>query len=155
MSDAPFTRPGEDKHQGFTDGGDTEVVVANRLLTALIGRPLVQFRMGYGVHLEFGNHHEVTIETSFSVKDGDALWTGEPLTAEAAGVLLPLNSCEVTSVEVAGDGTLTLGVGSTTLTVPPCPMYEAWQVRGPLGLLIVCSPGGEYVAVWEPGSDAQ
>ncbi len=133
MSDAPITRPGKDRHQGSTVGCDTEVVVANRLLTALIARPLVQFRMGSGVHMEFGNHHEVTIETSFSVKDAEAHWTGEPLTAEAAGALLPLNSREVTSVEVAGDCTLTLGVGSATLTVPPSPMYEAWQIRGPHG----------------------
>ena len=82
--------------------------------------------------------------------DGNSQWSGEPLTADAAGALLPLIHREVASGHIASDGTLVLGLGSATLTVMPHPMYEAWQVRGPDGLLIVCSPGGEYVAVWEP-----
>lgn len=153
MSDAPLQDRLEDG-QGLTQHGGAEVLRANRLLTGLIGQPLVQFRMGYGIHLELGDHHEVTIETSLAVKDGDAEWSGEPLTAEAAGALLPLHACEVTSADVARNGRLTLGVGPATLTVPASPMYEAWQVRGPRGLLIVCSPGGEYVAVWEPQTEA-
>ena len=108
--------------------------------------------MGYGVHLELGDEHEVTIETPFDVVNGDTRWAGEPLTAGAAGALLPLNLREVTSGRISTDGTLMLGLGSATLTVPPAPMYEAWQVRGPDGLLIVCSPGGDYVAVWGPES---
>lgn len=150
MSDVPFIHSSEGKRQGFTEGGDSEVVVANGLLAALVGKPLVQFRLGYGVHLELGDEHEVTIETPFGVVDGDAAWMGEPLTAEAAGALLPLNGREVTVAGVAQDGTLTLGIGSASITVPPAPMYEAWQVRGPGGMLIVCSPGGDYIAVWEP-----
>jgi hypothetical protein len=102
--------------------------------------------MGYGVHLELGDAHEVTIETPFEVVEGDTHWGGEPLSADAAGALLALNLREITSGQIAMDGTLVLGVGSATLTVPPQPMYEAWQVRGPDGLLIVCPPGGEYVA---------
>ncbi len=110
--------------------------------------------MGYGVHLELGSDHEVTIETPLTIVDGGARWSGEPLTAEAAGALLPLNLREVNSVEIASDGTLNLDLGEATLSVPPHPMYEAWQVSGPHGLLIVCSPGGDYVAVWEPEDDS-
>ena len=106
--------------------------------------------MGYGVHLEAGNAHEITIETPFEVEEGGARWAGEPLTAGAAGALLPLNQRELTSAHIETDGALVLGFGSATVTVPPASMYEAWQVRGPDGLLIVCSPGGDYVAVWEP-----
>lgn len=65
------------------------MVVANQLVVDLIGAPLVQFRMGYGVHLELGCDHEVTIETSLAVVDDHAQWSGEPLTAEAVGALLP------------------------------------------------------------------
>jgi len=129
---------------------DGDVAVANRLIAALLARPLVQFRMGYGVHLEVGDDHEITIETPFKVADESTQWSGEPLTAEAAGALLALNLREVTSARIAIDGTLALGFGPATLTVPPDAAYEAWQVRGPDGLLIVCSPGGDYVAVWEP-----
>ena len=84
--------------------------------------------------------------------DSDDVWSGEPLTAEAAGALLPLNLRDVTLVQVDRDGTLKLGLGNAQLAVPPHPMYEAWQVRGPREMLIVCSPGGDYVAVWEPDS---
>lgn len=31
----------------------------------------------------------------------------------------------------------------------PHPMYEAWQMSGPDGLLIVCAPGGDHIAVWK------
>lgn len=152
MSDTPFVGSSDGMGSGIPkDRDDTEVVVANRLLAAVFGQQLVQFRMGYGVHLELGDQYEVTIETPFEVVDGKDHWAGEPLTAEAAGALLPLNLREVTSGRIATGGTLVLGFGSATLTVPPAPRYEAWQVRGPDELLIVCGPGGEYVAaVWEP-----
>ena len=129
-----------------------DIVVANDLLAPVVGQPLVQFRMGYGVHLELGRDFEVTIETPLTVVDGDSRWSGEPLTAAAAGALLPLNLRDVTSVKVDRDGTLNLGLGEAMLSVPPHPRYEAWQVRGPRGMLIVCSPGGDCVAVWEPES---
>jgi Family of unknown function (DUF6188) len=126
----------------------------NELLAPVVGEPLVQFRMGYGVHLELGLDFEVTIETPLTVTDGGSAWSGEPLTAEAAGALLPLNLRDVTFVRVDRDGTLNLGLGEATLSVPPHPMYEAWQIRGPGNMLIVCSPGGEYVAVWKPKDES-
>jgi hypothetical protein len=134
---------------GMTEGRGEDMVIANDLLALLVGQPLVQFRMGYGVHLELGHDFEVTIETVLTVAEGDSRWTGRPLTAEAAGALLPLNLRNVTSVRVDRDGTLNLGLGEATLSVPPHPMYEAWQVRGPHGMLIVCSPGGDYLAIWK------
>jgi hypothetical protein len=156
MSDAPIVRSSDgEARPGITEGGDDrDVVIANIVIGALVGKPLVQFRMGYGVHLELGDDHEVTIETAFEVADDNAHWVGEPLTPDAAGALLPLNSRQITSGRIAKDGTLSLCLGSATMTVPPASMYEAWQVRGPDGLLIVCAPGGDYVAVWEPGSPA-
>lgn len=156
MSDAPIIRSSDGgERRGITEGGDDrDVVVANNVIGDLIGRPLVQFRMGYGVHLELGDEHEITIETPFEVADTSTHWAGEPLTADAAGALLPLNSRQVTSCRIAKDGTLSLCLGSATVTVPSAPMYEAWQVRGPDGLLIVCAPGGHHVAVWEPDNPA-
>jgi hypothetical protein len=148
----PFIRSSDGERPGIAEHGGAEIALAERLLAVLTGKSLVQFRMGYGVHLELGTDHEVTIETPFGVVDGDARWSGEPLTADAAGALLPLNLRDVTSTHVATDCALVLGLGSATLTVPPHPLYEAWQVRGPDGLLVVCSPGGDYLAVWEPES---
>jgi hypothetical protein len=133
---------------------DEDITIANDLLAPVVGQQLIQFRMGYGVHLELGYDFEVTIETPLTVLDGDSRWSGEPLTAEAAGALLPLNLRDVTSAKIDRDGTLNLGLGQATLSVPPHPMYEAWQVRGPQDMLIVCSPGGDYLAMWDPRTES-
>ncbi len=82
--DTPIIWSSDGERLGITEGGDADVVVANRLLATLTGKPLVQFRMGYAMHLEVGDAHEVTIETTFEVVDGNSHWGGEPLTAEAA-----------------------------------------------------------------------
>lgn len=145
----PSIRSSDGERLGITEGRGDEFMTANELLARLGGRQLIQFRMGYGLHLELGSSHEVTIETALTIVAGGDRWTGEPLTADAAGALLPLNLREVKSATIARNGTLSLVIGEATLSVPPHPMYEAWQVRGPSGLLIVCAPGGEYVAVWE------
>jgi Family of unknown function (DUF6188) len=145
---------GNEVLHGKTEGRGEDIALANNLLAPVVGQPLVQFRMGYGVHLELGHDFEVTVETALTVADGYSRWSGEPLTAEAAGALLPLNLRQVTSVKVDTDGTLSLGFGQATVSVPPHPMYEAWQVRGPREMLIVCSPGGDYIAVWKPQSES-
>jgi hypothetical protein len=150
--DAPFIRTSDGDRPGIAEGGGTDIVVANRLMAILSGKPLVQFRMGCGVNLELGYDHEVTIESSVDVVDGENRWSGEPMTAGAAGALLTLIQREVTVARVDQDGALVLGLGSATLTVRPEPMYEAWQVSGVGGLLIVCGPGGEHVSSWEPES---
>jgi hypothetical protein len=131
-----------------------DIALSNELLVPVVGKPLLQFRMGYGVHLELGHDFEVTIETPLTVTDGGSAWSGEPLTAEAAGALLPLNLRDVSFVRVDRDGTLNLGLGEATLSMPPHPMYEAWEVRGPDNMLIVCPPGGKYVAVWKPEGES-
>jgi hypothetical protein len=133
---------------------DEDITIANDLLAPVVGQQLIQFRMGYGVHLELGYDFEVTIETPLTVLDVASRWSGEPLTAEAAGALLPLNLRDVTSAKIDRDGTLNLGLGQATLSVPPHPMYEAWQVRGPQDMLIVCSPGGDYLAMRDPRAES-
>ena len=45
-----------------------------------------------------------------------------------------------------GDLVLTFNEG-TVLTVPPDEKYEAWELSGPGGLLVVCVPGGS-LAIW-------
>jgi hypothetical protein len=156
MGDMPFIRSSDGQQRsGTTEGGDVrEVVVASKEIGHLMGKQLVQFRMGHGVQLELDDH-EVTIETSFEVMNDNVGWAGEPLTADAAGALLPVTLRAVTSALIATDGSLALGLGAATITVSPAPMYEAWQVRGPDGLLIVCSPGGAYVAARAPESPTQ
>jgi hypothetical protein len=79
-------------------------------------------------------------------------WAGEPLTAEAVA-LLPVLGADVASARVATDATLHLVIGEAAIEVRPNDYYEAWQLHGPRNLRVVCSPGGDYVAVFEP--DAQ
>jgi hypothetical protein len=67
------------------------------------------------MHIGLGRHFDVTVETQLIVVDGGTRWTGEPLTADAAGALLPLNSRAVTFVKVDPDGTLNLGLGEATV----------------------------------------
>ncbi|UXM91822.1 DUF6188 family protein [Paenarthrobacter sp. JL.01a] len=146
--DRPFTRAKTGVSHGRRD--DQEMTIANGLIRAVLGYQLVQFRIGYGVHLELGNDFEITIEAEFTLKAGEMRWTGDPLTTEAAGALAPVTLKTVSEATIGKDGTLRLTLGQVMLTVSPHPLYEAWQVRGPRGLLIVCSPGGDYVACWAP-----
>jgi hypothetical protein len=39
------------------------------------------------------------------------------------------------------------------IEVPPDPSFESWQVSGPDGLFIVCTPGGGEPALWPGGTD--
>ena len=112
--------------------------------------------MGYtGIHLELGDsfEFEVTIDTPLAVTTTGARWAGEPLTAEAAGALLRLLGAGVTSASVAPDGALHLVIGEAAIEVWPNDYYESWQLRGPRNLR-VCSPGGEYIAVFETDGEA-
>jgi hypothetical protein len=139
---------------GARSGREQDIATANGLLAPILGQALVQFRMGYAIHLELGHEFEVTVETTLTVADSGGRWSGEPLTAQAAGALLPLNFRQATSVRVDNDETLHLGFGEARLSVPPHPMYEAWQVHGPHEMLIVCLPGGDGLAIWEPTSES-
>ena len=121
------------------------------------GEPPYQVRLGYtGIHLELGDsfEFEVTIDTPLAVTTTGARWAGEPLTAEAAGALLRLLGAGVTSASVAPDGALHLVIGEAAIEVWPNDYYESWQLRGPRNLRVVCSPDGEYIAVFEPDGEA-
>jgi hypothetical protein len=54
---------------GRLDGYRDAITLSNELLAPGVGEPLVQFRMGYALHLELGSDFEVTIETPFTVTD--------------------------------------------------------------------------------------
>jgi hypothetical protein len=66
--------------------------------------------------------------------------------------LLPPLGVDVTSARVAADGTLHLVIGEAVVEVRPN-YCESWELRGPRNLPVACSPGGDYIAVFEP--DAQ
>jgi hypothetical protein len=61
----------------------------------------------------------------------------------------------ISDASIARDGTLHLRfVGGCRIEVPPTCQWEAWQLNGPNGELIVCGPGGR-LSKWptEPDED--
>jgi hypothetical protein len=130
-----------------------DVVLTNRLLSAVTGHRLLAFRMGAGVRLEFDDHafHELTIEgdVRFRLADGSEL-CGDPVGLLVAGQLIRLLGSTVTAATVDQDGDLTVVFGDDRLVVPCGVMYESWQLRSGEGLSIVSLPGGD-LAVWRPG----
>jgi hypothetical protein len=127
-----------------------DIELANDLLAAVVGQSLVQFRMSFGVQLELGPDHVLTIETPFSVVNKNGSWSGEALTGDAAAALLPLVFEDVASAAILADGTFSLGFAEGLVSIAPHPMYESWQVTGPSGMLIVCPPSADYISVWTP-----
>ncbi|WP_436535419.1 DUF6188 family protein [Actinoplanes sp. HUAS TT8] len=129
-----------------------DVDLANRHLTPIAGRPLIAFRLGGGVLLEFGDQpfYEILVEGRIRVTGPDRPELhSEPVTTEVAAALVPLLNTDVTAIALTPAGILTINFGATRLTVEPDMMYEAWQLRADNGLLVVNVPGGS-VAIWEP-----
>ncbi|WP_110182225.1 DUF6188 family protein [Nocardioides solisilvae] len=67
--------------------------------------------------------------------------------ARAVAALTGLLGSPLDSWQVEPDGGLTLAVTGHVLYVPPDASFEAWQVSGPGGALVVSMPGGD-LAVW-------
>ncbi|MEO8262125.1 MAG: DUF6188 family protein [Pseudolysinimonas sp.] len=125
-----------------------DIQLANAQIQDMVGRDFSEFRMGFGLRLDFGDDWLVTIETPFSMSGDVELFGGEPVSGEAAAALLPLRLRRVSSAQVQPDGTLTIGMEDGVLSVPAHPLYESWQVAGPRGVLVVCPPSASYIAVW-------
>lgn len=58
---------------------------------------------------------------------------------------------EITEVLISSEGHLAINVGSTQLSARANDRYEAWQIYGPKGEMLVCTPGGE-LEEWGPRS---
>jgi hypothetical protein len=56
---------------------------------------------------------------------------------------------EITEVLVSPEGHLAITVGTTQLSARAREIYEAWQIYGPKGEMLVCGPGGE-LDEWGP-----
>jgi len=70
--------------------------------------------------------------------------------AVSLGPALRLFGQTLESAVVAKNGELTLRFGDrSAIVVPPESAYEAWEVAGPSGLLVVCQAGGK-LAIWQP-----
>ncbi len=124
---------------------------ATRLLQALVGQSLEQICVGVGdVQLRFSGD-------GFSVALGSGVRTTAdravvaPYTLEGLALLVPLLNGEVTGAHIDDRGGLSLIVRRTTLHCPENPEFEAWNLSGPSGALVVSMPGAD-LAVWSAGS---
>ncbi|MEM7284776.1 MAG: DUF6188 family protein [Actinomycetota bacterium] len=90
----------------------------------------------------------VTIEGDFTVEvDGETHPVSPESIVGSGAILLGLLHQVVHAATVGDDGTLTLTIGSATVTVPPSADFEAWTYAAEDGRRVVCMPGGE-LAVW-------
>jgi hypothetical protein len=145
------------RHDRLMAVAPEEIDLANQLLREIGGRPLIAFRMGGGVHLEFGEppYYEITIEGRLRVAHaGGPERQGDPVSPEVAQDLIPLLNAYVTTAAFSPDGTLTIVFDDVRVVVPPGDRYEAWQMRSDDDLLIVGTPGGG-VAIWGPTNTAR
>jgi len=133
-----------------SDGSRSEgkVIRADGSLDLTLGE--VNFiRIDHQARLQVGEV-EIVIESPFKLRAEGTEYGLDPGERGGLGPLLALWPDELTMASVGSDGTLCLTFGTgASLTVPPDPHYEAWQIAGPGTALIVCVPGTEgQLAVW-------
>ena len=121
------------------------------LIRALIGRRVIRVEVGSGVHLGLDGapQYTITVECPLSITGLEG--TREPIEPQVVERLNELVPATVQAIAVQS-GTLSIGLGGDVeIVVAPTDMYEAWQVNGSDGSLLVCMPGGG-LSWWLPTS---
>ena len=96
---------------------------------------------------------EIRVACPFVLQRADgSVIGGDPEIPENVPPLLELAGKTVARASCASDLVVEFDNG-TVLMVPPHPAYEAWEVHGAGGLLVVASPGGGEPAVWSPDGE--
>jgi hypothetical protein len=116
----------------------------------LAGERVQSVLIDHSVRLALSGARFVVIESPFTLnsQDGDLLLSPEDDADEAFEPVRQLVGQVVNEAKVSEDGTLSVTFDSgLRLIVRPDPAYEAWNISGPDGALIVCTPGGK-LAVW-------
>ena len=120
-------------------------VQATLLLQAMLGSSLDQLGVGgFELQLRLSSGHVVQLEQPVEV--GDAVGVVAH-SLEGLALLVPLLNAEVEAVTADDAGGLLLTLGGTTLRCPGGVEFEAWNVSGPGGVLVVSTPGGG-LATW-------
>ena len=120
-----------------------------RILGGLGGRTFIQFCVGSGVHLGLDGAPEYTITIECPVAMTESGGPIEPTSTEALGRLRDLLMKDVVAVDHDHGALLVSFAEGHSLVVAPHDQYEAWQVNGDDGSLVVCMPGGE-LSCWAP-----
>lgn len=116
----------------------------------LSGKRIQSIQQGYTLVLQIDDVHFVAVSSPFVVDlDGETtLLSPEDDPEDAFEPVLHLigQTIEAATVDPVGALNITFE-GGARLHVGPDPDYEAWNVSGPDGALVVSMPGGE-LAIW-------
>lgn len=137
----------------YSDGSIREgrsVVPQSNLLERVGGRDMTFVRVDHQTRLQFDDF-EIVIECPFRVTTPDGSeYNLDPAERISLGPVLGLYPDALITATVDADASLRLRLASgATLDVPADERYEAWQVNGPDGFLVVCTPGGQRLDIWD------
>ena len=89
-------------------------------------------------------------DTTFASVDGETVVLDtEVASLEPIAEAKPLLGSSITGASASPTGDLEITLDAGRLLVRAGESYEAWQLDGPHGELVICMPGGE-LAVWGP-----
>jgi hypothetical protein len=116
----------------------------------LIGKRVQSVEVGYTLVLQLSDVHFIAISSPLSVEvDGQSVrLSPEEDPQDSFGLIRELVGRTVEAADADTTGALDVTFsGGGHLRVEPDPAYEAWNVSGPNGALVVSMPGGE-LAIW-------
>ena len=123
----------------------SDKATATGLLQGLVGKALSQLCVGVAdVQLRFDDGQSVQLETTVTVGDTVPV---EPYAVSGLARLLTVLNAELTAATVDQTGALTLTIGATNIRCEADERYEAWNYKGPDGVLVVALPGGK-LSIW-------
>jgi hypothetical protein len=138
-------------------------VVAGSLDLSVVCARVTQCRSDHAFSLvleegDHGRHWVVRIEGPFSLRGSEhrteTFEAEAPASAWGPAIDALLNATLITAI-AAADGALTLSFeNGQRVEVSPQRQWEAWQVEGPDGVLVVCGPGGQLSRWPAQGAEA-
>lgn len=121
----------------------------------LNGKCLQSVLIEYTLRMKLSDVYFIVIESPFNVESHGTNVSLSP-EEDADEAFQPIRQLVGRMVEEAtADDAGALHVrfsDGTRLEVPPDEAYEAWNVSGPNGALVVCTPGGK-LAVWSGSAE--
>ncbi|SHV66400.1 Uncharacterised protein [Mycobacteroides abscessus subsp. abscessus] len=116
----------------------------------MCGQVLVGLRIEYSVVLYFNGEWVVLLGGSFTLGTQGATHRFTPA-VDPPDALKPMGNLlgqRVTQAEIGDNGSLSITFDDgSRLHAEPDPDYEAWNLSGPDGLVVVCMAGGT-LATW-------
>lgn len=126
---------------------DTDLVVANRLLSDLLGMSLTQLCVGVGdlqmhfTRVDPSSQAAIAIEGRIVFEVGRHVEHHDPPSLGAIGYLLPLLNEQLESAQILPDATLRLVFAGMRLAIEPDQKYESWTFGVAKGS-VFCTAGG-------------